>query len=173
MTLLKQPIGQHQTVHDAITCSFNSSYCVIEEDSAQIPSRDIVVCGGMIHSIPQGNKDSDRTSQGRRGRKQPILRRPGHLGREVTSDTTHDWHEILHRELCSRGEPKCEHFFGARGTELSQCQGYRTFVVPGAQNLHSARRHRTLKVPGAQTDCNSMATVLDHSGQINLLFLLP
>ena len=138
------PTGQHLTVWDASTYSVNTSYCAVEEDSAQIPLRDIMVCGKMIHSIPQGNKDSKRTSQCRRGRKQPMPRRTGHLRREVTSDTTHDWHEILCRDLCSCGEPKCEHF-----------------VVPGAQNFCSARRQRT------------MALVLGHLGQINLLFLLP
>ena len=56
MTLPKQLRDQHLTVHDAITCSVNSSYYVVEEDSAQIPLRDIMVCGGTIHSFPRGTK---------------------------------------------------------------------------------------------------------------------
>ena len=141
MTLSKQLTGWHLTVCNAITCPVNSSYCVIEEDSAQIPSRDIVVCGGMIHSISQGNKASERTSQCRRGRKQPIPRRAGHLRREVTSDTTHYWHETLCRELCSCSEPKCEYFVvpgaqnfhSARGTGLLKCQGHKMIIVPQPQ----------------------------------------
>ena len=52
---------------------------------------------------------------------------------EVISDTTRVGSNICTEELCSCGEHIREHFCGARGTELLQCQGHRTFVVPGAQ----------------------------------------
>ena len=115
-------------VCDTITNSVNPSYCVLEEESAQIPWWDVVVCGKAVHSIPQGNDESKRTSQGRCGRTQPIPRRTGHSC----------WFQDLHRELCSHGEHMCEHFHDARATELLWCQGHRTLAVPGAQVDHSA-----------------------------------
>ena len=64
-TFPKQLTGQHQMVCDAITTFANPNYCVLEEDSAQRPLWDIVVSGKVIHSIPRGNDERERTSQGR------------------------------------------------------------------------------------------------------------
>ena len=48
------------------------------------------------------------------------------------------WFQDLSRELCSCSECMCEHFCGAKGTELLQCQGHRTFKVTGPQVNHTA-----------------------------------
>ena len=58
--------------------------------------------------------------------------------RGVIPDTTWVGLNICTEGLCSQGEHICEHFCAARGTELLQCQGHRTFVVPGAQLDHVA-----------------------------------
>ena len=68
MTFPKWPTGQHQAVCNAITNFVNPTYCVLEEDSAQIPSWDTVMSHKVIHSIPRGNDESKRTSLGRQGR---------------------------------------------------------------------------------------------------------
>ena len=99
--------GQHQAVCDAISHFTSTNHHVLEEDSAQTPLWDAMVHDTVIHSVPRGNVKHQRTSQGRRGRTKPILRRTGHLTREVTSGVNN-----LHSEH---------------------------FMVPGAQNFHSAR----------------------------------
>ena len=100
MTFSKQLTGQHQVVHNAITNMANASYYVLEEDSAQIPLWDIMICGTAIHFIPRGNIMNKKTSHSRRGRTKPIPRRTGHLKREVTSETTRVGMKNLCRELC-------------------------------------------------------------------------
>ena len=129
MTFSKQLTGWHQVVHDANTNPANASYYVLEEESAQIPLWDVMICGTVIHSIPRGNVMHKGTSQGRRGRTKSIPRRTGHLRREVTSETTHVGVKNLCRELCPHGEHMCEcfvvlgaqNFYSARGTELLWC----------------------------------------------------
>ena len=97
---------------NAIT-HFTSTNChVLEEDSAQIPLWDAVICDTAIHSIPRQNVKCKWTSQGRRGRTKPILRRTGYLTTEVTSETIHVGMKNLHSEH---------------------------FIVPGALNFHKAR----------------------------------
>ena len=99
MTFSMQLTGQHQVVCNVITNPTSTSYYVLEQDSAQIPLWDIVICGTAIHSIPRGNVRHKQTSQGRRGRTKSIPRRTEHLKREVTSETTHVGVKNLHREL--------------------------------------------------------------------------
>ena len=139
MTFSKWPTGWHQTVCDNITNFVNSKHSVLEEDSAQIPSWDIVTSGSAIHTIPWGNDENEKTSEDIWGRPHSILWRPGHLMREVISDTTRVGSKICVEEICSCGEHICEHFCGARGTELFQCLGHRTFMVPGAWNFCGVR----------------------------------
>ena len=115
-------------VWDATTNFGNPNYCVLEEDSAQIPSWDIMVSGNAFHSIPWGNNESERTSQDRQGRIQPIPEEEWIP--EEGGDFRHHlcWFENLCRELCSYGEHICRIFVVPGGTELLQCQGHRTFV---------------------------------------------
>ena len=75
--------------------------------------------------------------------------------REVNSDNIQVDLNICTKELCSCGDHICEHFCGARGTELLQCQGHRTLLVPGAQNFCGA---------GAHVDCIATTVVLDPVG---------
>ena len=127
-------------VHHAITNFVNPTYCVLEGVSAQIPSWDIVASGKVIHSIPRGNDESERTSPGRWGRMQPILRRTGHLKREVISDTT-----CVGLKICTENFAhtvstcvnisvvlRAQDFCGARSTELFSARGTGLFEVPGA-----------------------------------------
>ena len=109
-------------VHDTITNFANPEHSVLEEDSAQILSWDILISGSAIHSISWGNGENERTSKDRQGRPQSILRRPAHLMREVISDTTWLGLNIYAEGLCSHGEHIHEHF-----------------VVPGTQNFCGAR----------------------------------
>ena len=148
-TFSKQPTGWHQMVHDAITNFANPNYCVLEEDSVQIPFWDIVVSGKAIHSIPQGTDESKRPSQDRWGRIQPIPRTP-----EEGCDFRHHscWFENLCRELCSHGEHMWTFLW---------CQGHRTLAVPGAQNFCGAQGHRIFIVPGAQVDHIATTAVWD------------
>ena len=119
MTFPKWPTSWHQMVCDDITNSVNPSYCVLEEDSAQIPLWDVVVCGKVIHSIPQGNKESKRTSQGKT-RKNTTYPKEAWTPKESGDFRHHScWFEDLCRELYSCSEHMCEHFCGARGTEHS------------------------------------------------------
>ena len=52
-------------VHDTITNFAYPEHSVLEEDSAQIPSCDIMTSGSAIHSIPWGNDEDERTSKDR------------------------------------------------------------------------------------------------------------
>ena len=117
-TFSKQLTGWHQAVHNAITYSSSANYQVLEEDSAQTPLWDAIFWDTGIHSIPRGNATYKRTPQSRRGRTRPITRRTGHLTREVTSETTCVGMKNLHSEH---------------------------FIVPRAQNFHSARSRRLSK----------------------------
>ena len=137
-TFHRQLTGWHQAVHDAITHFTSTYHHVLEEDSAQIPSWDTVLCDTAIHSVPRGNVKHKRTSQGRRGRTKPILRRTGCLTREATSEPF-----MLALRICTVNVLWCQrqNFYSARGTELLWYQGHRTFIVLGAQDF--------LKVPGA------------------------
>ena len=65
MTFSKWLTGQHQMVHDAITNFANPEHWVLEEDSAQIPSRDSVMSSSAIHSVPRGNEENERTPKDR------------------------------------------------------------------------------------------------------------
>ena len=56
---------QHQMVCDTITNFAYPEHSVLEEDSAQIPSWDIVMGGSVSHSIPWGNEENERTSEDR------------------------------------------------------------------------------------------------------------
>ena len=48
-------------VHDPITNYASLQYCVLEEDSAQLTSWDVVVSGEMIDPVPRGNDRSEMT----------------------------------------------------------------------------------------------------------------
>ena len=151
MTFSRWLTGSHQAVHDAITHFTSTNHHVLEEDSAKILLWDAVICDTVIHSIPRGNVEHKRTSQGRRGRTKPILRRTGHLIREVTSETTH----VGLKNLCSEHfpVPVAQNFYSARGTGPLWYQGHRNFIVLGA--------HDFLKVPGAQVSHGTTNMVLD------------
>ena len=151
MTFHRWPTGQHQAVCDAITHFTSTNYHVLEEDSAQTPLWDAVVHDTVIHSIPRGNTKHQRTSQGRRGRTKPILRRTAHLTREVTSRTIHVGVNNLHSELFM--VPGAQNLYSARGPALLWGQGHRTFIVLGAKDF--------LKVPGTQVTCCTADMVLD------------
>ena len=65
MTFPKWLTGQHLMVHNTITNFANPTHSVLEEDSAQTPSWDIMVSGSETHSIPWGNEENERTSTNR------------------------------------------------------------------------------------------------------------
>ena len=92
----------------------------------------------MIHSIHRGNDVSERTSQGKQGRIQPIPRRTARLKGEVISDTTCVGLKIYTENFPHMVSIYVNIFCGARGTELLQCQGHRPFAMPVAQGDHSA-----------------------------------
>ena len=64
-TFSKWLTGQHPIVCDAITSFANPEHMVLEEDSAQMPSWDVMMSGSAIHSIPWGNEENQRTSEDR------------------------------------------------------------------------------------------------------------
>ena len=136
---------------NAITDFTSTCHHILEEDSAQIPLWDAMIYDTVIHSIPRGNVKHKRTSQGRSGRTKPIPRRTGCLTREETSETTHVGMKNLHSEHFM--VPGAQNIYSARGTELLWCQGHRTFIVQEAQDF--------LKVPGAQVSHCTTNTVLD------------
>ena len=99
-------------MHDVITHFTSTNHHVLEEDSAQIPSWDAVICDTVICSVPRGT---------------------GYLAREVTSETTHVGKKNLHSEhFLVQG---AQNFYSARGTEHLWCQRHRTFVVLGTQEF--------------------------------------
>ena len=130
MTFPKWLTGWHQMVCNAITNFVNHNYCALGEDSAQIPSWEIVGSGKAIHPITRGNDKSERTSQGRWGRIQPIPKRTGNLKREVTSDTTHVGFKISAENFAHVVSICVNIFCGARGKGLLKCQGHKSIIVP-------------------------------------------
>ena len=121
-------------VHNAITNFANPTHSVLEEDSAQVPSWDIVMSGSVIHSVPEGMM-----------RMKELLK----IGKEdhtASQGGLHTWWERWFQTppglVQISGQKNYAHkvstyvnILVVPGTKLLQCKGHRTFVVTGTQ-LH-------------------------------------
>ena len=59
-------------VHVPITNYISLQLCVLEEDSAQLTSWDLVVCSEMVNPVPRGNNRSKLTlKSGQKGHNPP------------------------------------------------------------------------------------------------------
>ena len=111
--------GWHLTVCDASTCSVNTSYCAIEEDSAQIPSRDVVVFGKMIHSL--GEQIQQKNFPELKRKKTTHLKEdwPSKKRGDLRHHLWLAWNSAQRTLLTWWAQVWT--FCGARGTELLQC----------------------------------------------------
>ena len=127
-------------VHVPVTNYVSLQLCVLEEDSAQLTSWDVMVSGEMINLVPRGNNRSEMTPKsGWKEYNQPWegldiwmerwLQTPPEMVHRSALWTLLTWWVYVRTFLC------------ARGTWCLWCQGHETFDVQGAQT-----DHRTMSV---------------------------